>query len=123
MRSHPGSSFSEGSQTMYSRVITCDIQPAHIHEFRTIVNEELLPRIEQQPGFLENIESVDPATGKYCCMTLWENEAAIRNYDNGLFREIATKLGPMMQGAPTVQTLPVDNASAQHVRAGKLVAA
>ncbi len=108
---------------MFSRVITCDIQPNHISEFRKIVNEELLPRIEVQPGFLENIESIDSSTGKYCCLTLWESEAAIKNYDNGLFREIAAKLMPMMQGNPTVQTLPVDNASAQHVRAGKAVAA
>ncbi len=108
---------------MYSRVITCDIQPAHISEFRNIVNEELLPRIQAQPGFMENIESVDPATGKYCCVTLWENEKAIENYDNGLFREIASKLMPMMQGNPVVQTLPVDNASAHHMKAGRAVAA
>ncbi len=108
---------------MFSRVITCDIQPDRISEFRNIVNEELLPRIEAQPGFLENIESVDPNTGKYCCVTLWESEAAIKNYDNGLFREIGEKLMPMMQGNPTVQTLPVDNASAQHLRAGRAVAA
>jgi quinol monooxygenase YgiN len=108
---------------MHSRVITCTIKPEKVDEFRNTINNELLPRIQAQPGFLENIESVDPATGKYCCVTLWKSEADVKNYDNGLFQEIAGKLVPMMEGNPIVQTLPVDNASAHNIRAGKAVAA
>lgn len=108
---------------MYSRVITCTIQPDKVNEFRNAVNDELLPRIQAQPGFLENVESCDPATGKYHCLTLWKSEADVRNYDRGLFQEIARRLAPLMEGAPDVQTLPVENASAQKMRAGAMAAA
>ncbi len=108
---------------MFSRIITCNITPAKVAEFKTKLNDEFLPRIQAQPGFLENIESLDPATGQYCCVTLWKSESDVKNYDSGLFPEIAAKLGPLMDGSPAVQTLPVENSSVHHIRAGKAAAA
>lgn len=108
---------------MVSRVINCTIKPDKVEEFRNAINNEFLPRIQAQKGFLENIESCDQASGEYCCVTLWGSESDVRNYDNGLFQEIAARLVPMMQGSPTVKTLPVDNSSAHNIRAGEQVAA
>lgn len=84
------------------------------------LNQVLMVR---KPGFIENIESLDPATGKYCCVTLWKSEADVKNYDNGLFQEIAGALGPLMEGAPVVQTLPVENSSVHKIRHGQSAAA
>ena len=74
------------------------------------------------PGFVENVESLDPATGQFCCVTLWNTRRDVENYDNRLFREVADQLGPLMQNAPTVQTLPVENSSAHNIKAGKAAA-
>ena len=71
---------------------------------------------------VDNIESLDTATGQFCCTTLWETASDEQNYGKGLFQEVAAKLGPLMQGAPTVQTLPVENSSAHRVEAGKVAA-
>ena len=107
---------------MYSRTVTCKIDPSAMNEFRSALNGEFLPRIQAQPGFVDNIESLDPATGKFCCVTLWKNAADVENYANGLFKEIAAGLGPLMQDAPTVQTLPVENSSVHNVKAGQAAA-
>jgi heme-degrading monooxygenase HmoA len=107
---------------MLSRIITCTIDPAKINEFRTALNDEYLPRIQSQPGFVDNIESLDTNTGKYCCVTMWESPADVQNYDNGLFKEIAANLGPMMTDVPTVETLPVENSSMHHVKTGRAAA-
>jgi quinol monooxygenase YgiN len=103
---------------MVSRIINCTIDPAKVDEFRNALNNQFLPRIQEQPGFVDNIESLDPATGKFCCMTLWETAADEANYDKGIFQEVAASLGPLMVGNPTVQTLPVENSSVHAVRAG-----
>lgn len=107
---------------MVSRIITCNVSPAKVNEFKTALNEQFLPRIQAQTGFLENIESLDPATGKFCCVTLWKSPADVASYDNGLFQEVAAKLVPMMEGAPSVQTLPVENSSVHHIKAGRAAA-
>ena len=108
---------------MLSRIITCTIDPAKVNEFRTALNEQFLPRIQAQPGFVDNVESLDPVSGKFCCMTLWQSAADVQNYDNGLFQEVAQSLGPLMQDNPNVQTLPVENSSIRQVKAGKAAAA
>ena len=108
---------------MQSRIITCTVDPSRIAEFKSAVNNEFLPRIQAQPGFIENIESLDPATGKFCCVTLWKSENDVRNYDSGLFQEVASKLVPLLQDAPVVQTLPVENSSAHNIRSGQAAAA
>jgi len=107
---------------MFSRIISCTINPTKVNEFRTALNHQFLPRIQSQPGFIENIESLDPATGQFSCLTLWKTASDVENYDKGLFQQVAAALGPLMQGGPTVQTLPVENSSAHHIKAGKAAA-
>jgi len=102
---------------MIARIITCTIAPKKITEFRTLLNSTLLPRIESQPGFVENIEALDPNSGHYSSTTLWHNRADVENYDNNVFQEIATKMSPLLNGNPSVQTLPVEHASKHNVRA------
>ena len=107
---------------MVSRIITCTIDPQKVEKFKEGLNNEFLPRIQEQPGFVSNLESLDPDTGKFCCVTVWQSAADVRNYDEGLFQEIAGALSPLMQEQPKVETLPVENSSMHNIRAGKAAA-
>ena|SRR5579864_6613867 len=102
---------------MIARIITCIVIPSKVGEFRTLLKHTLLPRIQSQHGFMENIEALDPNTGQYSSTTLWQNRSDLENYDNSLFPEIAAKISPLLNGNPTVQTLPVENSYAQRVKA------
>ena len=107
---------------MFSRIINCTIDTSRVNEFRTAVNNDFLPRIQSQPGFVDNIESLNATTGEFCCVTLWETAADVEHYNNGLFQEVAAAMTPLLKGAPTVQTLPVENSSAHNLKAGKVAA-
>jgi heme-degrading monooxygenase HmoA len=76
-----------------------------------------LPKVQAQPGFVENIEALDPNTGQFSCTTVWQSRTDVENYDNSAFPEIAAKMSPLLTGNPTVQTLPVENSSVNRVRA------
>ena len=104
---------------MYSRTISCTIDPARVTEFRTALNSEFLPRVQAERGFVDNIESLDASTGEFCCTTLWDSKSDVENYEKGLFQEIAEKLRPLMLDVPTIRNLPVENSSVHSVRAGK----
>jgi heme-degrading monooxygenase HmoA len=104
---------------VYSKIISCTIDPAKVSEFKNALNNDFLPRIQSQPGFIENIESLDTTTGQFSCVTLWKSAADVENYDKGLFQEVAANIVPLMKGSPTVQTLPVENSSAHNVKAGR----
>lgn len=103
---------------MFSRIINCTVDTGRLKEFKSALNDKFLPRIQSQPGFLENIESLDPATGQFCCVTVWKSAADLENYEKGLFQEVAANLVPLMTAGPNVQTLPVENSSVHHVKAG-----
>jgi quinol monooxygenase YgiN len=102
---------------MIARIVTCTVQPAKVNEFRKVLNDQILPLVQAQPGFVENIEALDPNTGQFSCTTLWNSKSDVENYDNGVFPEVASKMSPMLQSNPNVQTLPVENSSTHRVRA------
>ena len=102
---------------MIARIVTCTVQPAKVNEFRKVLNDQVLPLVQAQPGFVENIEALDPNTGQFSCTTLWNSRSEVEKYDNSVFPEIASQMSPMLQGNPNVQTLPVENSSTHRVRA------
>ena len=101
---------------MIARIINCTVTPSKASEFRTLLNNTLMPKIQSQHGFVENIEALDPNTGQFSSITLWRNRSDVENYDNSVFPEIAAKMSPLLNGNPTVQTLPVENSSEHNVR-------
>ena len=107
---------------MISRIVSCTIDPAKVAEFKTAINNEFLPRIQAQPGFVENIESLDPATGQFSCVTVWKSQADVDNYDNGLFQEVAAAITPLLKETPSISTLPVENSSTHKIKAGAAAA-
>jgi quinol monooxygenase YgiN len=102
---------------MIARIITCTVTPSKVSEFRTLLNNILLPKIQSQPGFVENIEALDPNTGQFSCTTLWQSRTDVDNYDNDAFPEIAAKMSPLLSGNPMVQTLPLESSSVHRARA------
>jgi len=102
---------------MIARIVTCTVETAKINEFRKLLNDELLPLVQSQPGFVDNIEALDAHTGQFSCTTLWNTRTDVENYDNGVFPEVAARLSPLLRGSPAVLTLPVENSSTHHVRA------
>jgi hypothetical protein len=107
---------------MIARIVTCTVQAAKVNEFRRLLNDQILPLVQAQPGFVENIEALDVNTGQFSCTTLWNSQSDVEKYDNGVFPEVASKMSPLLQGNPSVQTLPVENSSTQRVRAAAATA-
>lgn len=107
---------------MISRIITCTIDPEKMSEFKSALNDNFLPRIQAESGFVDNLEALDPVTGQFCCTTLWESAEDVKNYDEGLFQEVAASLAPLLKEQPTVRTLPVENSSLHKIRAGRAAA-
>jgi heme-degrading monooxygenase HmoA len=108
---------------MVSRIVNCNVPTNRLSEFTNRLSTTHVPRIKNQPGFVDIIESVDPNTGNFVCMTLWRTKQDVERYDKGLFQEIAQDLTPYLDGEPQVQTLTVENSTAHHIERGKAQAA
>ncbi len=104
---------------MISRIVTCNIKPEKLNEFRNALNQLFLPRVQRQHGFVDVVESIDTTTGVFVCNTFWNTRQDVENYENTLFQEIAQGLTPLLQNEPTIQTLNVENSTVHNIAAGK----
>ncbi len=108
---------------MISRIVTCNVKPEKVNEFRTALKSEVLPNITRQPGFIDLVESIDTATGAFVCTTLWDTRRDVEHYDQTLFPELAQKLVPLLNGQPDIKTLTVENSTMHDISSGKGAAA
>ena len=108
---------------MISRIVTCNVKPEKLNEFRNTLNQRFLPRIQQQRGFVDLVESLDTGSGTFVCSTFWNSRQDVENYDHTLFQEVANALTPYLQEEPTVQTLNVENSTVHNISAGRKSAA
>jgi quinol monooxygenase YgiN len=108
---------------MISRIVSCTIKSEKVSEFRAALKSEVLPAITRQPGFVDLVESLDPATGTFVCTTLWNTRQDVEHYDQTLFPELAQKLVPLLNGQPDIKTLAVENSTVHEISSGKSVAA
>jgi quinol monooxygenase YgiN len=108
---------------MISRIVDCNVRPEKLNEFRAALNQEFVPRIKAQPGFVDIIESLDPVSGHFVCNTFWKSSDDVKRYDSGLFQEVATSLTPYLNGEPHVDTMEVETSSVHGIAAGRSAAA
>jgi quinol monooxygenase YgiN len=108
---------------MISRIVDINVKTENLDQFTSALNEKYIPRIKQQPGFVDLIESIDRETGHFVCMTLWKSKEDVARYDSGLFQEIAGALVPLASTQPTVHTMQVENATTHNLSKGSSAAA
>jgi hypothetical protein len=108
---------------MISRIVTCSVRTEKLNEFRNRLNNDFLPRIKKQHGFVDVVESLDQMTGTFVCNTFWNSRQDVDQYTNTLFTEVASGLMPYLTNEPTVQTLTVENSTIHNIRAGQKTAA
>ena len=96
---------------MYARVVTTQARLGKtVDEQRRLIEEELLPLMQQQPGFRGYLGLADPTTGKFMGVTLWDSEGA--SFDFGsqrIAQEINARIQPLvspgMGGAEGMQVV------------------
>jgi quinol monooxygenase YgiN len=108
---------------MISRIVDCNVKTDKLANFRQTLHNEFIPRIRQEHGLVDIVESIDTKTGHFMCMTLWKNADDVKRYDTGLFQEVATGLTPFLEQPPTVHTMEVETSTVHNIAAGRGAAA
>jgi hypothetical protein len=96
---------------VYARVTTTQARLGkNIDEQRRLIEEELLPLMQQQAGFRGYLGLADPAAGKFIGISLWDSEGD--NFDFGsqrLAQEVSARFQPLvmpgMGGAEGLQVV------------------
>lgn len=104
---------------MISRITECTINPDHLDQLRDALDTMVIPTLQQQPGFVDAIESLDPESGELLCMTLWRTREDAESFDDNVFPRIAEQLTPLALEEPTVRLLEVQTSTVHKIAASK----
>jgi quinol monooxygenase YgiN len=107
---------------MLQRIVDCQVRPEKLNELRRTLNERFIPRIKNEPGFVDIVESADSSTGEFVCQTFWKTQDDVDRYASGLFQEIASELTPLLRDEPKVRTLEVETSTPHKIAARRAAA-
>lgn len=91
---------------MYARLTFAKALPEQFDRFRKIYNEEIVPVVRQQKGFV-NIFLLEPTNKAedFISMTQWENKQFADQYEaSGLYKELVGKLKDLFIKEPVLKT-------------------
>ncbi|MFB3813294.1 MAG: antibiotic biosynthesis monooxygenase [Terriglobales bacterium] len=105
---------------MYARVIDCKIIPDREAEFNSIFRNEVLPLLQQQPGFVDLLDlHSDTEPGRLVCLSLWNTKADAERYAHDVFPSIDAKMRPVVLLGPGIRTFNVETSTFHRIAAGK----
>lgn len=106
---------------MYSRTAEVSINPQQREQFLDLVNSELQPLLQRQPGYVDGVGLVseaDPSRG--ISVVFWKTrEDAERFYSSDQFARVRQRLMPYLRSEPTIRTYTVETSTHHGIAAGR----
>lgn len=88
---------------MFARLVSMQVRPHLMDEFPVKFEEEILPLLKQQRGFLDELLLVTPEKREVAAISLWETKEHAETYSRELYPRIGKILGKFTEGIPTVK--------------------
>ncbi len=80
---------------MYARVVTVQVQPGKLEELLGVLQEQVVPAAQHQPGFRGLMSLTDQGTGKGIAISLWATEAdLVASETSGYLQEVRSMTAP-----------------------------
>src|ERR1700692_3267801 len=89
---------------MYARNVTfrikANMQPDYTHTFEN----QILPMLQKQKGFKEEITLCNPGSPEAVSISLWEHKSNADDYNTRVYPEVLKTLAKTIDVTPRVQT-------------------
>jgi hypothetical protein len=89
---------------MFARNVSFRLKSNTHSDYTRTIENEILPLLNKQPGFKEEITLSNPASHDVVAISLWDSKANAEVYNTNCYPEVLRKLAKMIDGTPKVQT-------------------
>ncbi len=89
----------------FARNVHLQIKSGQDQEFTRLLNAQVLPMLRKHDGFRSEVALVNGRSA--IGISVWENEAAAKEYATTTYPEVLKALGPVIEGTPKVETFMV----------------
>ena len=102
---------------MYARRVTMNLKPNKAVEFTQKLESEIIPLLQKQKGFKDEITFVVPGKTEAFGVSLWDNKENAEAYNVGGYAQVTKILANLLDGTPQVHTYEVSNSTFHKIRA------
>ena len=103
---------------MFARSVTVRLKPNSVAEFNRTFEKEILPLLQRQKGFQDEISLVASNGSEVIGISLWDQKQDAEAYNRTTYPEVQKLLSKVSEGTPQVQTYEVGT-STIHKTAGR----
>ena len=105
---------------MFARSVTVRLRPNSVAEFNRTLEKDILPLLQKQKGFRDEISLVASNGSEGVGISLWDRKEDAEAYSRTTYGEVQKLLSKVTEGTPQVQTYEV-GASTIHKVAARAV--
>jgi heme-degrading monooxygenase HmoA len=108
---------------MFTRTLECEARVGKKDELANRVTEEVLPILQNQPGFVDMIALSDDVRPRHLVyLSFWKSKEDAQLYHRERYEQIVNMITPLITEPPTVENFTVEIWTSQKVVASKAAA-
>lgn len=92
---------------MFARIVSVHIKSSMLSDYTRSFEKDILPVLQKQKGFKDEITLSNPNTPDVIAVSLWENKANAEAYNTNTYPDVLKTLARLIDGTPKVQTFEV----------------
>jgi len=100
---------------MFARSVTIRLKSNSVGEFNRTLEKEVLPLLQKQKGFQDEISLVSSNGTEAVGISLWERKEDAELYNRTTFSDVQKLLAKVSEGTPHVQTYEVGTSTLHKV--------
>ena len=102
---------------MFARFVTMRLKSGNLAEFNRILEKEVLPLLQRQKVFREEIVVTNSNGAEAVGISIWEQKENAESYNREKFPEVQQLLGKVLEGNPQVKTYEVSHSTVHKIAA------
>jgi len=102
---------------MFARHVTMRLKPNTVAEFTRTLENEVIPLLQKQKGFRDEIVLVVPGGTEAVGISFWDQKENADAYSRETYPEVQKLLAKVIEGTPRVQTYEVSNSTFHRIAA------
>ena len=102
---------------MFARSVTVRLKPNSVTEFNRTLEKEILPLLQKQKGFRDEISLVATNGSAVLGSSLWDQKEDAEAYNRTTYPEVQRLLAKVSEGTPQVQIYDVGTSTIHKVTA------
>ena len=96
---------------MFVRKVTTFLKPNSISKFSLLMEKEVIPLLNKQSGFQDELTFFAPNEDAVTSISLWDKASSAEAYSRGTYAVVLKELSAIIEGTPKVDTYEVINST------------